>query len=160
MHFSSKNPKFKNFFEKEIFYVVSTRSNMPRFIFLGLLFDGMLENWISERQKRFAVRYNFVFLYAAIQFFKKSMNVRFRLPWNQQTIFGYVMEASYISYSSNWYYVISLALVVLFVPICWQHYAFHKIFEYKMNQFNNAVEHRNDKKFLCDLIRFHISIKK
>lgn len=82
----------------------------------------------------------------------------FSYPWNQTTFLGYSGEVVGITIFGNEYSAILFVLVFLFVSICLHHQAFAKMFKlwvYEWNRHGDA----NAEKFLCNLIRFHISIK-
>lgn len=76
-------------------------------------------------------------------------------PWNQATFMGYVGEIVAIITGCALYLLVGGIVLLLFISICLHHQAFHKLFEH-------LVYHKSkkcDKVFLCDLIRFHITVK-
>lgn len=89
------------------------------------------------------------------------------MPWNQQTVLGYIFEVMYDVYCSTLYFFGSCAILLLFYSICLHHNAFHKMFQYKLSKIGTLLEFygthdtiKRDTELLCELIRFHVSIKK
>lgn len=84
--------------------------------------------------------------------------VLYSLPWNQNTPFGYVGESSFVIASAEAFCIGNGSTFLLFISICIHHHAFYKIYKYSINKCKNNGNHC-DEKLLCNLIRFHISIK-
>lgn len=81
------------------------------------------------------------------------------LPWNQETVIGYIGEIFYTIIAGQ-AFMISLALLsLLFISICWYHRAFFKMFQHFTLKLNQSNKNRNDKEFLVQLIRFHNCVK-
>lgn len=58
------------------------------------------------------------------------------------------------------YYITHGSILLLFISICWHHQAFEQIIWQMMNQFNHLETDRNYKKSICQIIQFHITVKK
>lgn len=51
-------------------------------------------------------------------------------------------------------------VLLLFVAICLHNQAFSEIFEHSIDKWNRRKgKNQNDEKFLCDLMRFHLTVK-
>ena len=50
-------------------------------------------------------------------------------------------------------------ILLLFSSVCLHHLAFYKMFEHTLHQLDQPRNKRNDKKLLCELIRFHNTVK-
>lgn len=51
-------------------------------------------------------------------------------------------------------------VLLLFVAICLHNHAFSEIFEHSIDKWNRRKgKNQNDEKFLCDLMRFHLTVK-
>lgn len=74
--------------------------------------------------------------------------------WNQTTYFGYFGEVISLSLGAGTYLIASGAVMLLFISVCLHHRAFFKIFEHTIDTLKQC-----DKKSLCDLIRFHVTVK-
>lgn len=86
---------------------------------------------------------------------------KFSLPWNQTTLVGYAVELTTLGSIGLFYFVVYGTFLMLFLSICMHHQAFSKMFKYLVDKLNRSdVENQCDKKSLCNLIRFHISVKK
>lgn len=77
------------------------------------------------------------------------------LPWDQSTVLGYCVDICFILAIGEVYLLVHGALLLLFISTCLYHRAFRAVFQ-------QAIENRKsgDEEFLCDLIRFHISVEK
>lgn len=83
----------------------------------------------------------------------------FSLPWNQTSLLGYFGEITSVMTFTGVYLILNGTFLLLFTSICLHHRAFYKIIKQSIDKLNLSEEHRCDAKFLCDLIRFHITIK-
>lgn len=82
------------------------------------------------------------------------------LPWNQNTPIGYFAEVLYQMIAPDAFYITHGSVLLLFISICWHHKAFEQIIRHMMNQFDHLETDRNYKKSLCQIIQFHITVKK
>lgn len=80
------------------------------------------------------------------------------LPWNQNTPVGYFFEICY-DITTGETYLISGSGILLFISLCQFHHAFLKMLQHSLRQLDHPDKTRNDKQFLCELIRFHVSVK-
>lgn len=83
-----------------------------------------------------------------------------RLPWNQSTYIGYVDEMSFSIFTTQAYFLVDGVVMLLFISICLCYQSFYKMLKNSIRMRNQFDGNRFDHKFLCDLIRFHISVKK
>lgn len=87
----------------------------------------------------------------------------YSLPWNQSTPLGYFGEFCFSIGNGLLFLFGNGIFLVLFISMCWYHVAFSKRFQYSVQQldhldrFGNCVK---PKALLCDIIRFHVLIKK
>ena len=92
--------------------------------------------------------------------FKNQEWLDFRLPWDQSTIFGYFGELIQMMTVTQIFFLVNGVSLMLFISICFYHRAFLKILKNSIDEWNSQDKKtRNDAKFICDLIRFHISAK-
>lgn len=96
-----------------------------------------------------------------LQNIKSMFFNRFSLstPWNQDTVIGYIIELIFQLLNSEGYFLFNGAILLLFISMCFHHQAFYKMFKFYVHQLNERNEDRDDREYLADLIRFHISIK-
>lgn len=80
------------------------------------------------------------------------------LPWNQDTIIGYISEICVVIASGQCYLIINGAAIVLFVSICRHHEAFYKMIKHDIQEMDSAKGDANHI-LLRRLITFHISVK-
>lgn len=74
---------------------------------------------------------------------------------------GYVAELAFTVPAAIGYPIVNGAFLLLFISICQHHQAFYKMIKYSMRKLNQPEENIEcDAKFLCDLMRFHTSVKK
>lgn len=103
------------------------------------------------------------FFFSSIYFSENDENIccDFSLPWNQSTALGYVGELCHsLPIGTDFFSVIGTFLL-LFISMSQHHQAFYNMFKHtvdKLKQPDGKV--RCDAKFLRDLIRFYISVKK
>lgn len=85
----------------------------------------------------------------------------YSLPWNQDTLVGYIGEIAYCCFVGEAYILSNGVILLLFVSICLHHKAFYQMYEnavIKLTEFDknqNIHEYNN----ICDLVRFHVTIK-
>lgn len=81
-----------------------------------------------------------------------------QLPWNQLTFMGYLAEAFY-TFMVGEMYLLASSYILLFVSMCQHLDAFNQMFRHFVNELNQNRANLNDKRLLCQVIRFHIEIK-
>lgn len=87
------------------------------------------------------------------------------LPWDQSSVVGYLGEVFHITIATKVYLIVNGVPLMLFISICTQHRAFYPIFKHSIDKWNardkiqQIQHHRDGKKFICGLIRFHLSVK-
>lgn len=81
------------------------------------------------------------------------------LPWDQRTPQGYFGEVIFDVFMGHAYLFCNFTFLLLFVSICWHHQAFHKMFEHTSRKLNNHDRSRNNTEFVCNLIRYQISVR-
>lgn len=81
----------------------------------------------------------------------------FRLPWNQQTLFGYIAELCFHEFYVVTY-CMTASLILLFVCVTLHHQAMCKMFEHFLDQMDESDA--RTKLNICQLIKLHISAKK
>lgn len=90
----------------------------------------------------------------------KEEEKTFSLPWNQTTFGGYSAEMCVSVLFALGYQIPLGTILLFFISICVHHHAFYVIFENSIKKWNRRREKSLlDRKFICDLIRFHISVK-
>lgn len=83
----------------------------------------------------------------------------FSLPWNQTTPSGYFGEMICNLWFAESYLISNGAIIVMLLSMMFHHQAFYKMIHHTLDTLNTPDKNRDDKKLLCKLIRFHISIK-
>lgn len=81
------------------------------------------------------------------------------LPWNQETLVGYIGEIWFDVIVSESYFITNGAILLLFMSICLHHQAFYRMFEKSVQELDHFDSKRNDEELLCNLIRFHVRSK-
>lgn len=82
----------------------------------------------------------------------------YSLPWNQQTLLGYFGEICF-SILMGESFLLFNSLILLFISISLHHQAFYKRFKHSLREIERPGEKRNNERFLCELVRFHITIR-
>lgn len=88
-----------------------------------------------------------------------------RLPWNEETIIGYIAEILFNIMGCEVYYIANGATTLLFISMCLYNRAFLEMVQSMLHNLNNT-DHKpndrkqNDRKLLCKLIEFHVSVKR
>lgn len=85
---------------------------------------------------------------------------KFSLPWDQTTLVGYVKELGFLIATGFGFFSCYAAFLLLFISICQHHQAFYKMIKHSVNKLKRSDQNRCGPKFLRDLMRFHISIKR
>lgn len=81
------------------------------------------------------------------------------LPWDQSTPHGYFADVLFCIASGECYLIINGTLLILFVSICWHHQAFYERFRHSVLELNYPRNKSNANEILCELIRFHTTVK-
>lgn len=81
------------------------------------------------------------------------------LPWNQDTVLGYLGEICFNIVTGE-AYLASTSIILFFISMCLHHRAFYHIFRHSVSKINHLDKKRTNKEILCEVIRFHISVKK
>lgn len=76
------------------------------------------------------------------------------LPWNEDNLFGYIVETCFIEIVGLAYFFTNGAVLLLFISLTWILQAFSKMYRHTTNKFKQPPEDRNDEKTLCELINF------
>lgn len=83
-----------------------------------------------------------------------------RLPWNQATLWGYLTEMSFNALNFECFLIANGVIMLLFMFICYHHQAFSSMLKSSIAKIDcTLIANKLDRKDLCDLIEFHISIK-
>lgn len=85
----------------------------------------------------------------------RSLIINFSFPWDQTTYVGYVTEIIATVLIVCGYLILNGIPLLLFISICLHHRAFYRVFKQKIDKIKQW-----DEIFLCDLVRFHASVKK
>lgn len=73
---------------------------------------------------------------------------------------GYFGEMLILILISEVYLLISGVLLLLFISMCIHHRTFYEILKRSVDKWNDNISiSTDDKQFLCNLIRFHVSSK-
>lgn len=83
----------------------------------------------------------------------------YSLPWDQTTVTGYLAEEAFCIIGSEFYFLFDALPLLFFVFLCWHNQVFLKMFEEILRKLDHPRENHNNKQILCDLIRFHITVK-
>ena len=83
----------------------------------------------------------------------------YSVPWNEKVLLGYFAEVFFNIYIGSGYMLFNGTILLLFSSVCLHHLAFYKMFEHTLHQLDQPRNKRNDKKLLCELIRFHNTVK-
>lgn len=84
----------------------------------------------------------------------------FSLPWNQQTIRGWIYETVFSVISSSLYLLTNVVFLTFFVAICEYHQAFLHYLKALLKEIKNVKDKSQVKVLLCDIIHFNISSKR
>lgn len=84
----------------------------------------------------------------------------FRLPWDQQTLSGYIGEMAYCLTKGLAYAFSNAALLLFFISMCLYHQALYKRFEQLVHQMDAIKEDPNARvQLIYESIRFQNTIK-
>lgn len=83
----------------------------------------------------------------------------YRLPWNQETLLGYIAEIVCMIVTDEGYLLTSGAVLLLLISMCLHHRAFSEMFRRLLRAHEHPNRLIDQKKLLCKAIRFHNSVK-
>lgn len=84
----------------------------------------------------------------------------FSLPWDQETFLGYVAEIICIVVTDEGYLLTSGAVLLLYISMCLHLRAFYEMFQHLLRERERPNRVENSEEFICDVIRFHNSVKR
>lgn len=82
------------------------------------------------------------------------------MPWDYHTRLGYAGELLFGIMLSEAYLIGNGSILMLFVCICLHHKAFFSMFKYLVDKLDETLLERNPETQLCEVIKFHISVKR
>lgn len=82
------------------------------------------------------------------------------MPWDQQSLRGWIGETVFSVISSSLYLHTNMVFLTFYIAICEFHQAFVEYFADLMKQIQGVNESSRVKLMLCNVIRYHISIKR
>lgn len=93
------------------------------------------------------------------------LNICFSLPWNQHSVFGWIVEILFTVSIGVSYFLMDQCLVTLFISICEYHIAIEKMFRCRMDEIDAVARkrpYRSDdvKKLIHESISFDISARR
>lgn len=86
------------------------------------------------------------------------LNSKHSLPWDQTTAIGYIGEVCFQIMMGEGYLFSNGALLLLLISMCWHHQAFYKMFRHFVCEIDS--KEKNAKLKLCELVRFHILVRR
>lgn len=89
-----------------------------------------------------------------------NLFIRFRLPWDQTTIFGYFGTILFSTICADVYLFMNGSILLLFVSICLHHQAFSQIVHDLAIQLDAQKSTNDARAMICNLIEFHLSVKR
>lgn len=96
-----------------------------------------------------------------INFSKDFIFFSFRLPWNQHTLIGWMVETIFYLNSASTFLFVNAVFLTFFITICEYHSAFYELFRSEIERMNGMIElHQNVKRIICDSIKLHAAAKK
>lgn len=87
-----------------------------------------------------------------------------RLPWNQNTFYGWLIASIIGAVSSACAMLVHYSFLIFYVGTCDYHYSFAQhlgIQAKKLNAFilNGNHQSHDIKRLLCDMIKFHVMVQ-
>lgn len=93
--------------------------------------------------------------------FQKIFFFSFRLPWNQHTLIGWMVETIFYLNSASTFLFVNAVFLTFFITICEYHSAFYELFRSEIERMNGMIElDQNVKRIICDSIKLHAAAKK
>lgn len=83
-----------------------------------------------------------------------------RLPFDQATFYGYVLEMCGTTAIGDAYYGVNGGVLVVYTSMCFHHQAFTKIFNHSISILDQCTQRKHAKEMLCDLIRIRMSVQR
>lgn len=83
-----------------------------------------------------------------------------RLPWEQHTYIGYVGDIIFECLVGAAFFICNGSFILFFISICLHLKAFSKMFQHSTLEMNRPDQNCNNKKFLAELIQFHMTIRR
>lgn len=83
----------------------------------------------------------------------------FSLPWNQETLLGYILETVFFVVETFSYFLINGTFLILFISLCLHNRAFYQMFQHTIREWEESNANQNDSEFLCKLINFQVTVK-
>lgn len=90
---------------------------------------------------------------------KMLKNIFHRLPWDQRTTFGWILESLYSVCAVVVYLESVASILAAFIGICVYQQAFTKYIRSQLNRLSNEKDRIKQKEILIDIIQFHNSAK-
>lgn len=86
------------------------------------------------------------------------LSIRFSLPWDQHTPFGYFLAIFYdVAVAAT--YLIPVPFILLFISFCQFHHAFYQMFQHSIRKLGQREEVLDNAVLLRELIQFHVETK-
>lgn len=104
-------------------------------------------------------RLNVQFYSFSIIIIIKFFSIIFRLPWDIRTPIGYIGEVIFHIITGQMFLFCTGVVLLLFIAMCLHHKAFYQMYCHSLHKFECVVKKQNHAKNLCELIRFHASVK-
>lgn len=109
----------------------------------------------------YSLNYYFEVLFMSVgHFLWASIKIPFRLPWDQQTLRGWINETIFSVISSSLYLHTNVVFLTFFIAICEFHQAFSTYFIALLKLVQRCNGSKKAKPLLCYIIRYHVSIKR
>lgn len=89
-----------------------------------------------------------------------SIYFLFSLPWNQQTIVGYIFEIFADIFFAEGYLFSNGILLLMFISICLHHKAFHDMLRISARKLDGHDKDKKNKAICCNLVCFHVQVKR
>lgn len=91
------------------------------------------------------------------QFF--SLFFSYRLPWNQHTKTGFVIEIFFDGFGAISYFCINSTYLTYFIALCTYHRAFQQMIKALLDKLKERNTPRQAKQILIDVVRVHNNAK-
>lgn len=106
-----------------------------------------------------------VFFFSSCRIYRNSslfeiFNAK-RSPWNEKTLLGWMAVMVCTIFTASFYYIANGMFLFFFFGICEHNQAFHQQFRAMLNRFNaEAFNYRTTQTKLCELVNFHVRVRK
>lgn len=91
---------------------------------------------------------------------KNEIILNCRLPWDQRSLSGWIYETVFSVISSSLYLHINVVFLTFFIAICEFNQSFSEYFDALLKEIPKMESRKQLKKLLCDIIQYHVSIKR